>query len=815
MNIVILHTDFRIYWPARLKALHRFLKEKGHSLTVIEIAGKGSPYSFAGHIDISDIPSWHILFPDQRVEDVSKWKIRKKIKDTLNQLNPDIVLSGAIAFYSGANALKWAYLKNKPLVVFDNARLQDVDRNLFVNVIKRDLYKLVDSIFCPAPSHVPSFNYWGIHNESIFFGLNCVDNEFFEKSAENETKNHPKNHLPEKYFLSVGQQIKKKNISFLIKSYKQYLTETKLKPFPLVIVGNGPLHNRLKLEAGDLIDTYIFFLPFQTQEELIPIYVNAVAYILPSLYGETWGLTVNEAMNCGKPVIVSNQCGCCEALVQEGANGWIFNPGSISELTAILLKAGSLSGRELDKMGVVSNEIINQWGLEHFVDGMWESINYAINWKRNKRRLLVSGLLSFIWNGRFRLERQKRTKKIAKLNQLVFMHTDLRIYWQARLQYLQKILSKLDIQLTVIEISGKGSPYSFNESDSNHKDLKWEILFPDRAIEEISSYDIQHAIKAKLKVLNPDIVVAGALAFSSGAGALKWNAKRRKPIIIFDDARPEDVIRPWIVNKLKQVFYRNVDAVICPAPSHARGFTRWGLKNEEIFYGVDVIDNDFFAKENKSITLKKDFPGSFILAVGRQIERKNWIGLLDAFIEYKNANAESNLNLVFIGNGPLHQLLQNKITEQHREDVFMIPFVQQEELIQYYHQAKGLILPSFYGETWGLVVNEAMAAGLPVLVSKECGCAETLIQEGMNGWSFDPHDVSRIAIAIEKLDALTQSQWEQMSLKSIEIIRGWGLPQFTKGMLDALNYVTDKPIRKSYWLANFLSGFWHGRYRQV
>ena len=65
MKIVIFHTDFRIYWPARIKALDELLSAKDIQLDIIEIAGCGSPYSFA-QTDRGNCLSWHILFPSKK-----------------------------------------------------------------------------------------------------------------------------------------------------------------------------------------------------------------------------------------------------------------------------------------------------------------------------------------------------------------------------------------------------------------------------------------------------------------------------------------------------------------------------------------------------------------------------------------------------------------------------------------------------------------------------------------------------------------------------------------------------------------------------
>lgn len=818
MKIAILHTDFRIYWPPRIIALHAYLMAMGHTLVVIEIAGKGSPYSFAVHTDISDFPSWLILFPDKRIEDISAREAGKAVYQTLDQVNPDVLLSGAIAFYSGATAVKWAGDRDKPLVIFDNARLQDVPRNFLINLVKNQLYQLSDAILCPAPSHATSFKFWGFKIKSIFYGLNCVDHSFFkEQVSQNKTQDNLFK-LPERYFLSVGRHIPKKNLGLLLQAYKQYLHSTQDTPIALVIVGDGSQNCLLRLIAGELIDEFIFFLPFLTQEQLVPVYNGSTAYVLPSLFGETWGLTVNEAMACGKPVVVSSECGCSETLVHPGENGWIFGPADQGGLTDILIEIGTMKPCLLLKMGIRSEEIVSDWGIENFIKEIWQSIDYAITRSKltNKKSLFIPRMLTRLWPGRYRPEMPAKRNEILKIKHLVVLHTDLRIYWRSRLLNLQKVLFKIGIRLDIIEIAGKGSPYAFEKSEPKNEDLNWHILFPEKGAEDVPSSVSQKAISELLKELDPDVVLAGAIAFQSGAGALKWKAVTGKPIIIFDDARPEDVKRNRFVNAIKKIFYHDVDAILCPAPSHSRGFIEWGFKKKEIFYGVDVVDNELFEKIyfNPQKPIETDIiPPPYFLAIGRQIEKKNWTALLSAFIQYKNEYKGSLLNLVFIGDGPLHQSLFN--AAERRNDIFFIPFVQQSSIVQYYHQAKGLILPSRYGETWGLVINEAMAAGLPVLVSKECGSAQTLVKEGINGWTFDPNNPEEMYDAISKLDHLSHVQWEKMSQSSIEIIKEWGLPRFSQGVLDALLYISTNRKSRTGWLSKILLKFWNGRYRPV
>jgi glycosyltransferase involved in cell wall biosynthesis len=103
-------------------------------------------------------------------------------------------------------------------------------------------------------------------------------------------------------------------------------------------------------------------------------------------------------------------------------------------------------------------------------------------------------------------------------------------------------------------------------------------------------------------------------------------------------------------------------------------------------------------------------------------------------------------------------------------------FLQYDELPAYYGLA-GAFVHGSHTEQWGLVVNEAMAVGLPVLVSRRCGCAYDLVQEGVNGFPFDPHDVDQLAHLLLRV-AGDSAEATRLGAASRQIIRNWGLDRF-------------------------------------
>jgi glycosyltransferase involved in cell wall biosynthesis len=396
LKVAIVHTDFRIYWPARLKALIDYLWSNEVSLEIIEIAGAGSPYYFANNS--GQYPdNWHCLYPDKRMEDIPSGQAKMAVVKKLNEINPDLVISGPIAFPSGAGALHWSLENKKKKIVFDDARLIDVPRSRGIDFIKKKVYSIVDAILCPSPVWVDTFMYFGFRKEQLFYGIDVIDNSFWKIKGKS-----PNIIIPEhKYFLTVGRQVPKKNFLFLLTEYLNYALEVK-NPIHLILIGEGPESDFLKLFISENnIQHLIHFFPFLPQTELRAFYENAVWFILPSVYKESWGLVVNEAMASGLPVIVSDQAGCASTLVHQEINGFTFSPEVRTGLTSLLLKAASMPEEERKEMGLQSETIISEWGLERFCSGVYEAINYVTSSEYTAPDL-ISKIIIKLWRGRYR-----------------------------------------------------------------------------------------------------------------------------------------------------------------------------------------------------------------------------------------------------------------------------------------------------------------------------------------------------------------------------------------------------------------------------
>lgn len=396
---------------------------------------------------------------------------------------------------------------------------------------------------------------------------------------------------------------------------------------------------------------------------------------------------------------------------------------------------------------------------------------------------------------------------------IVALHTDFRIYWPARLKALNSYLIERESSLDVIEISGKGSPYAFDNT-RRANDISWHILFPDSKPEELSGKIIKPILFELLDKLNPDVILAGAIAFPSGALAVQWaNSRPNKRVIIFDDAKNDAVKRNFIVNFIKRNVYNGVDAMLYPAEPWIETGQFWGFDRTRLYFGVDVVDNDFWAEPVE----KKTFDFKYFVAVGRQIPKKNFLTIVKAFHKYyKTVSDDSPFNLVLIGNGPEHKKICDYIEKHNLGNIIhCYDYMSQTELKGVYQNADLLCVGSDITETWGLVINEAMCGGCAIIASRQCGATDVLVQDGINGYKIECHDIDGLAEAMLKYHRLSADNKIKMQQASMHIISDWGLDRFCQGVYDACSYITEHHKRKGSIIAKIIQLNWYGQYRPV
>ncbi len=170
-----------------------------------------------------------------------------------------------------------------------------------------------------------------------------------------------------------------------------------------------------------------------------------------------------------------------------------------------------------------------------------------------------------------------------------------------------------------------------------------------------------------------------------------------------------------------------------------------------------------------------------VLCVAGMVYKKHQQDLIRAMAKIKTP-----ARLILVGDGPLMDQVR-KICEDELPETILTGFINQSELPRYYAIADIFVLPSLW-EEFGLVVNEAMCGGLPVITTCTVAASKDLIIEGENGFTYAPGDVNALA---EKLGLLLDDDGmrARFGMRSLEIIKGWNYDRTVKGILDALDYV--------------------------
>lgn len=382
--------NYAIYFIPRLIDFNQKLKDKGHSLYVIQESDKNKLYDKIPEVDTSGLNMYHL---SELTKGVTSYK--DKIYSALDKLNPDVLVTGFLAFPYGALGLRWAKSRNKGIIEYDDQRIDTFPRGRFSSWIKSRIIRNVDCFFCPAPAWDDTLLSWGFKKKEIFYGLDTSDNDFWER--ETKSGDFPQLHKP--YFLTVGRQTRMKNLPFFLNAYLKYLDRG--GKIPLVMVGEGPEH--AKLEQISNKNPMISFLPFQDREHLIELYSKMKALVLPSFKAETWGMVVNECMASGNIVAISNECGSATTLVLDGQNGYHFSPYSQNEIVEALFKIEHLTLEKEQEMRSISKSIIKDWGVERFSDGLYKACTYAFSHKK-KVYNPIDFILMKLWKGRFNIK---------------------------------------------------------------------------------------------------------------------------------------------------------------------------------------------------------------------------------------------------------------------------------------------------------------------------------------------------------------------------------------------------------------------------
>jgi glycosyltransferase involved in cell wall biosynthesis len=297
----------------------------------------------------------------------------------LQELQIDVLWVHGYARLYNLVAIASAHRAGVKVLLRDEATLISAQRGLTKRLIKRAFFAQLKA-WCDGYLPIGALNrayykHYGISDDKVFLMPYTVDNGMFRSACEKAATTREQFRVElgldrsRPVILFASKLIERKRCTDLLEAYATLVHDRAPATVPyLLIVGDGELRGRLEARAKQLGLEHVRFLGFKNQTELPRFYDLCDVFVLPSI-DEPWGLVVNEAMNAGRAIIVSDRVGSGPDLVKHGVNGCVFPARDVNALrdalTTVLRDPDTTR-----RMGAESIRIIDGWSFEEDVTGL-------------------------------------------------------------------------------------------------------------------------------------------------------------------------------------------------------------------------------------------------------------------------------------------------------------------------------------------------------------------------------------------------------------------------------------------------------------
>ena len=280
-------------------------------------------------------------------------------------------------------------------------------------------------------------------------------------------------------------------------------------------------------------------------------------------------------------------------------------------------------------------------------------------------------------------------------------------------------------------------------------------------------------VPAILQELDPDVILCGGYNYLASWQAQRWAQQNDVSFFLWSESTGADQRgESKVIESLKRKFFAKCDAFVVPGISAQAYISQIEPSTKPVFIAPNAVDNQRFAENAELVRAdasrtrtRLGLPPRYFLFVGRLVKSKGVLELIEAYGSLSD-KLRSELGLVFAGDGPLRSELESRSSLISPGWIHFAGFVHRDELAGYYALADCFVFPT-HSDPWGLVVNEAMACGLPIVCSEIAGCAADLVKA--NGLTTAPGSVQELARAMEGL-AKDASLREKMSAHSKQLI---------------------------------------------
>ncbi|NMH65365.1 glycosyltransferase family 4 protein [Shewanella salipaludis] len=286
-------------------------------------------------------------------------------------------------------------------------------------------------------------------------------------------------------------------------------------------------------------------------------------------------------------------------------------------------------------------------------------------------------------------------------------------------------------------------------------------------------------IRRVLNTVNPEVVIIGGFSLPMII-AYVWAIFKNRKVISFSDANMESEKNLNVIHKLvRKFFYGKSHAFIGASQKTLKLFRRYGARKEQLFQSHLCANNVMYSGVSEAYR-DRDFD---IILCGQMIKGKMFDFSLDVISLLQKTHA--NIKIKLLGSGPLQSQIIKRL-EQMQVSYDYPGFVEQNLLPQHYATAKIFFFPSTR-DAWGVVANEACAAGTPVFTCPVVGAADELVLDGHNGYILEANAQTWADNANRLLE--NAELWENLSANAIRSVTPYTYYNAALGIIDASRYV--------------------------
>ena len=332
-------------------------------------------------------------------------------------------------------------------------------------------------------------------------------------------------------------------------------------------------------------------------------------------------------------------------------------------------------------------------------------------------------------------------------------------------------------EVIAVEVAQASATYAWSPSGEVEGATK-RVLFEGERYERIGKWRRFRAQYAALAGCDTVFVGIGYNEFDVLALAVALRLRGRK-VVLMTESKADDFLRHKWRERAKALVLTPFSAALVGGPRQVAYMRSLGFRRRRVLTGYDGVGLDRVrAMGGEPSIAPQDRPFVF---VGRFVAKKNILFLLEAFARFRDGPGLRARGLVLVGGGALEPEVRARIAALGLEEsVEITGFVDAPEVAARLAGARALLLPSVE-EQWGLVVNEALALDLPVIVSKAVGAHDTLVEHGRNGFVLASDDAAAWADAMVALDG-DDGRWLAMREASRRIAPAGDAERFAEGV---------------------------------